>query len=154
MVKPFIEDWRTKFRKAIDALLAAKMKDLIETETIKITPTQEKFPQTDFIFLQNKGKLLRLDFDHIAYLEVAGGGESIVVMDDTYHVVALTLVKCMALLPAHFIRVSKSNIININRVMTVNRNERTVEVRCTSKNKEIGISNTYYVALMNRLPLV
>ena len=153
LVKPFVENWRDKFRKAIDALVVAKLKDATE-EVVPSRPPATLPPESPaFTFLQNKGSLLRLDFEQIAYLEAAGGGESIVVLDDVYHQVDLTLSKFMTLLPEYFVRISKSNIVNVNRAVSINRGDRTVEMKLSKKNKTLGISDSYYADFLKRLPL-
>jgi len=65
----------------------------------------------------------------------------------------LTLNKFKQILPDNFIRISKSNIVNTNRVVTINRGERTVEINCVTKNKSLGISDTYYVNFLENLPM-
>jgi two-component system LytT family response regulator len=154
LVKPFIDNWEFKFRRGIDALVGANMNKISnESAPLLIPQPTIKKETVDFTFLQNKGSLLRLDFAKIAYLEAAGGGESIVVTDDGNHQIDLTLNKFIQILPAHFFRISKSNIINTTRVITINRGERTVEINCIPKNKSLGISDTYYVYFLGKLPL-
>jgi len=152
LTKPFVENYKRKFRKAIDALMAATMIDSpgqekggIEMEVPKKDP--------DHIFLQNKGSLLRLDFEEIAYLEAAGKGESIVVLDNITHTVDLTLAKFLNLLPDNFHKISRSNVVNSKRVLSINRGERSLMITRVPKNKELGISDHYYNDLLNNLPL-
>jgi DNA-binding LytR/AlgR family response regulator len=153
LVKPFIENWQSKFRKAIDALMAAKLKALAEQERISPGPVESAKNDATFTFIQNKGTLLRLDFDQIVYLESAGGGESLVVMDEGYHQVSLSMNKLLELLPARFVRISKSNIVNVDRVASVNRGERSLEIRLKQKNVSLGLSDTYYGDFIARLSL-
>ena len=151
LVKPFVENWKTKFRKAIDALMAAKMKDSLS----KTTPAGQPEPiSPNHTFIQDRGTFLRLNFDNIAYLESAGGGETIVVMDSENHQVDFTLNKLLGLLPeGNFIRISKSNIVNQKRVLRINRDDRTLEVRVGDKVKSVGIGDAYYNDLLKNLPL-
>lgn len=156
LLKPFVENWKDKFRKAIDALVAAKMKDTLSEQPIPIKqtpPAKNQEIKDTTIFLQNKGSLLRLDFTNISYLEAAGGGESIIVRDEGNIQVDKTLNKLTELLPANFFRASRTNVINIDRVVTINRGDRTVEIKCEDKNKSVGISDIYYNDLLNKLPL-
>lgn len=157
LLKPFVENWKDKFRKAIDALMAAKMKDAIppvQTSSVAQQGSNEP-PQTKetSTFLQNKGSLLRLDYKNISYLEAAGGGESIIVRDEGNIQVDKTLNKMTEILPDNFFRVSRTNVINMNRVLTINRGDRTVEIECKEKNKSVGISDNYYNDLLDKLPL-
>ena len=152
LVKPFVEGWRTKFRKAIDALMAARMSDSMKVEPVPKIQTPDE--ETGFIFVHNKGSLLRLDFDQITYLEAAGGGKSIVVMDDSSPQVSLSLNKFMTLLPDSFVRISKSNVVNTDRVIAIDRSERTLKVKSKNKSKTLGISSTFYNNFLDRIPLM
>jgi DNA-binding LytR/AlgR family response regulator len=150
LVKPFLEDWETKFRKAIDALIAAKMKNL----QVETSSTPKKDTSSGHTFLQNRGSLFRVDFEALVYLEAAGGGESILVTTEGNNQVDLTLNKFLEILPKeHFFRISKSNIINTSRVLSINRSERTVEMDCGDRSKSVGVSDTYYMKLLDKLPL-
>lgn len=131
LVKPFVENWQSKFRKAIDALMGAKMKEAAKKEA-------------EFTFIQNKGLLQRLVFDEISYIESAGGGASLLVNDEGYQELSLTLVKLLEILPAHFVRISKSNIVNVSRVVSVNPSARSLEVQVGQKQVSLGLSDTYY----------
>jgi len=153
LVKPFVENWREKFRKAVDALMAVKLRERSqkEQELFSTNPPHEE--ANSYVFLQTKGNLFRVDFDEIIYLEAAGGGDSIIVTEDQNYEVVLTLRKLLDVLPTHFIRISKSNVVNINRVISVNRRERSLSLQSSKKDKEIFISNTYYANFLKRLPL-
>lgn len=147
MEKPFLDNWEVKFQLAIDALQARKMKDaLLETESNIVTIEEDHF------FITSKGSYIRVDYDSIAYLEAAGGGETIIVTDNGNVQADITLAKCLDLLPPdRFTRISRNNIANIKRIMVINREERTVEVRCSSKNKSLGIGDAYYADLLKRV---
>lgn len=152
LVKPFVENWQDKFRKAIDALISAKLKSLNkkeDTESVKVKPENK---EESYIFLQNKGSLIRLDFNKIDYLEAAGSGQSIVVMNDNILQVDMTLSKFIEFLPNYFVRISRTNIINIDRVVTINRRERTVKIMVSEKCKSLGISNSFYSDFLDFLP--
>ncbi len=148
LVKPFVEDWQQKLRKSIDALLAAKMNDTFLISESKITETQHA------VFINNRGSLLRLDFDKIAYFEAAGGGETFVVTDNGTHQVDLTLNKFLELLPPErFLRISKNNIINSERILRVNKEDRTVDIEQGSKHKSLGVGDSYYTEMIKNLPV-
>ena len=148
LVKPFVEDWQVKLRKSIDALIAAKLTDsALVAQPKPIAPQQS-------IFINNRGTLLRLDFDKIAYFEAAGGGESFVIKDTENHQVDLTLSKFLELLPSErFQRVSKNNIVNTVRILRVNREDRTVDIESGTKHKTLGVGEIYYTELIKRLAL-
>ncbi len=147
LVKPFLENWQQKLRKSIDALLAAASE--------VPAPPQEPAPaEQQSIFVNTHGGLLRLDFDKICYLEAAGGGEAFVVTDLETHQLDITLNKFLEMLPAgRFLRVSKSNVVSLSKILRVSREERTLEVAVgAKKSKSLGIGDTYYAGLMKVLP--
>ncbi len=148
LVKPFVEDWQKKLRKSIDALMAAKMNDTLPVSDPKSSETQHA------IFINNRGNLLRLDFDKIAYFEAAGGGETFVVTDTGTHQVDLTLNKFLELLPPErFQRISKNNIINSDRILRINREDRTVDIELGAKHKSLGVGDSYYTEMIRNLPV-
>lgn len=56
------------------------------------------------------------------------------------------------LLPAHFIRVSKSTIVNLNRIYSIKRDLTASSlVEFTGTHKHIYVSRRYYAALRDRL---
>lgn len=158
LLKPFLENWQEKLRKAIDALMAAKMKDDLAIQTVSVptvvaSPKEEEGALNKFTFIKNKGSFLKVEFDKVAYLEAAGSGESFIVTDGINHQVDLTLNKLIELLPPNFFRISRTNILNKDRVVKINRDDRTVEVQCFPKNKELGIGDVYYRKLLEELPM-
>ncbi len=151
LLKPFVENWQQKFRKAIDALMAAKLND-----AISLTPNDQSTGQTqNSIFINNRGSLLRIDFDKINYLEVAGGGESIIVTDTETHQVDMTLNKFQDLLPSdRFVRISRTNIACIAKILRINKEDRMLDVRSGAKHKSLGIGDNYYTELLKILPVI
>ena len=151
LLKPFVENWQQKFRKAIDALMAAKLND-----AISLTPNdQNSGPSNNSIFINNRGSLLRIDFDKINYLEVAGGGESIIVTDTETHQVDITLNKFQELLPTdRFVRISRTNIACITKILRINKEDRMLDVRNGAKHKSLGIGDNYYTELLKILPVI
>ena len=149
LVKPFLENWQEKLRKSIDALLAA-------TAAAGLAATGLVPADQPSIFVNTRGGLLRLDFDKVCYLEAAGGGEVFVVTDTDTHQLDFTLNRFLEMLPAgQFLRVSKSNLVNLAKILRVSREERTLEVAVgTAKPKSLGIGDAYYAALISMLPTI
>jgi two-component system LytT family response regulator len=145
--KPFLEAWEDKFQHAVDSLMARKMKDTDQAHAAQNTSVLE-----DHLFVMSRGSYVRVDFDNIAYLEAAGGGETIIVTDTGTLQADVTLAKCLDILPEdRFARISRANIANVRRIMVINREERTVEVRCDSRNKSLGVGDAYYADLLKRV---
>ncbi|MEO6038458.1 MAG: LytTR family DNA-binding domain-containing protein [Saprospiraceae bacterium] len=153
LVKPFLENWQEKLRKSIDALLAATAKEQASAPG-PANPGPVVEPPS--IFVNTRGGLLRLDFEKICYLEAAGGGEVFVVTDTDTHQLDFTLNRFLDMLPARqFLRVSKSNVVNLSKIQRISREERTLEVEVgASKPKILGIGDAYYAGLMGVLPTI
>ncbi len=153
LLKPFVENWQQKFRKSIDALMAAKLNDAIQLAPNE--PIAGPASTQNSIFINNRGSLLRIDFDKINYLEVAGGGESIIVTDTETHQVDITLNKFQELLPAdRFVRISRTNMACISKIDRINKEDRMLDVRTGAKHKSLGIGDNYYTDLLKTLPVV
>ena len=149
LLKPFVEDWQIKLRRSIDALIAAKLNDSID-----LNPKVEH--GNEHAYINTKGNLLRLDFSSISYLEAAGGGEVYIITDKETHQVDMTLNKFMDYLPAsQFMRISKNNIVNLSRILKIQRDDRTIDILIQNgKSKSIGIGDAYYSELIKKLPLL
>ena len=155
LVKPFLENWQLKLRKSVDALLAANLAQATALPDGSSTALPEPAPaEQQTVFVSTRGILLRIDFDKICYLEAAGGGEVFVVTDIDTHQLDLTLNKFMGMLPkGQFLRVSKSNVVNLSKILRVSRDDRTLEVAVGgTKSKSLGIGDAYYAALIHVLP--
>ncbi len=145
ILKPFADNWEVKFRKAIDAVIAAKLNSGNKRDS-----KQNIYTHT---FLNYQGGLIKFEFNKIAYLEAAGGGKSIIVMDEKLYEVDYTLAKLITIFPTSFFKISRSNVINTNRIKSIHKGDRTVELICAPKNKYISITETYYNDFLDKLPL-
>ena len=145
LMKPFAENWEDKFRKAIDAVIAAKLNSISADPNTPTVPTHT--------FLNHQGGFTKFEFDKIVYLEAGGGGKSIVVTDEQNYEVDYTLAKLISILPQTFFKISRSNVINLNKIIAINKGDRTVELTCQPKNKHLSITETYYTDFLNKLPL-
>ena len=139
LVKPYLEDKEIKFRKAIDALMAAKLSGKPNIH--------------DVIHLRNKREFQRVEFNKIAYLEANGEGGTLVVNDKNYYSVNYSLTKFMKILPSnHFIRISNQNVVRKQRIVSVNSSDRTLVVECLwNNNPTLRIGGAYYDDLKNLL---
>lgn len=144
LVKPFVEDWPVKLRKSVDALVSNSLSE---------TPhPASRLPKS--VFISNRGNLLRLDYDKIAYLEAAGGGETFIVTDSDTHRVDMTLTKFLEFLPPEqFQRISKTNVVNMARISFIHREDRTIAIETGAKQKLLGIGDVFYPQIVKKLPL-
>ncbi|MBK9553481.1 MAG: LytTR family transcriptional regulator [Saprospiraceae bacterium] len=68
------------------------------------------------------------------------------------HTIDQTINKCLEnLFPPHFIRVSKSNAVNLHRIQKINREDRTLEIQLADRMKSVGVAEVYYGEVMGRL---
>ncbi len=102
----------------------------------------------DHIFIKSDGKLIRLANDEILYIECAGDYAKFVTADKRYlsHNTIKGLEKKMN--PADFLKVHRSFIVNINKVMNIKDNELHVGAH------KIPVSKAHRADLMKRINLV
>jgi two-component system LytT family response regulator len=150
LVKPFVDEWETKLRKAVDALMAAKLGNNTSPQANKIVEQSKE--SADHIFINSNRNYTRIDFKNVAYLESAGGGSTFIVTDKETHTVDQTINKCLEnLFPPHFVRVSKSNAVNLHRIQKINREDRTLEIQLADRTKSVGVGEVFYGEVMGRL---
>lgn len=157
LTKPFVEDWSQKFRKAIDALLAANSGQV--TSTLPLLPPtlpHNSAARPRYIFINARQGLMRIDFDKTCYLETAGGGETFVIMENVICQVDLTLTKFLDLLPTEeFYRISRSNAVNLTKIICINRENHTLEIDVYGgKSKKLSIGEGFYTDLLQLLPTI
>jgi DNA-binding LytR/AlgR family response regulator len=147
LLKPLVDNWESKFRKSIDAIIAAISSSHKNTETKDITT---------HAFINSKGHMIKIAFKDILYVEAAGSGESYLVSNTETKKIDITLNKLMEFLPSDlFFRVSKTNIINLYNIESISREDHTLEILMQNgKSKSIGIGETFYGELMKKLPLL
>jgi len=149
LVKPFVSGWQEKLRKSIDALISAKLNGTIAQIPGALTNT---LPKQDFTFISSKKNLIKIDFSALAYLEAAGGGETFFVTDSGNHCIDKTITKCLEeILPSYFIRISKTNAVNKNRIISISREDRTLEVEVGENRKHLGMGEVYYQEVVREL---
>ena len=151
--KPYLEEWEEKLRTAIDAVVVAKH-DAIQAAHNDIN---DSHPETerDYMFILDRGRFLKIQFDRIAYIETAGGGECIIVTDNDkeYNQVNKSLNYFLKNLPPNFVQISRFNIVNIDHIKEVIKSSREVIVNCFNKGKPIKVTEKYYPVFINQLPI-
>ncbi len=149
LVKPFVSGWKEKLRKSIDALIAAKSNGV---QTNELVHTNSHAIIQDFTFISSKRNLVKINFSDLVYLEAAGSGETFFVSDTGNHCIDKTISKCLnEILPGNFIRISKSNAVNKNRITSINREDRTLEMQVAGDRKHLGIGEVYYQEILKEL---
>lgn len=140
--KPFVHHWEVKFREALDEIIRRKKQE------------NQPDPQNDktFFFLKQGDQLVRLEYDKILYVAVAGNGGSFYVTEEQDYPIDQTLQKILENLPPHlFIRISRDTIINLDAIIRVMKEERELSIMRRGKEKFLGIGDSYYAELLKRL---
>ncbi len=101
---------------------------------------------TDFLFIKDKGIYHKVQFTDIIYIQ--SSSEYVMIHTKVKRIMLYSSMDgILKKLPAYFMRVHRSFIVNLNAIDRVNGN--TVEIN----NQSISISKTYNLALMNSLGL-
>ena len=92
-----------------------------------------------------------LPLDDILFFETSDNGICSHTIDEVYRV-KIRLYELEELLPYNFIRVSKSTILNINHIFSINRNLTASSlVEFYKSHKQVYVSRLYFKALRQRL---
>ncbi|MBB6004934.1 LytTR family DNA-binding domain-containing protein [Arcicella rosea] len=116
LVKPFSFD---RFLKAVN-----KVKSLYQIP-YHLIENQDKIinSSTDSFYVKENGKLRRVDFDNIIYIEALGDYVKIFTLIDKPIVTLITMKKIQSLLPQNlFCRIHKSFIVKISAVKSIEGN--------------------------------
>lgn len=84
-------------------------------------PPQDQSATTDFIFVKNEKKLVKLAFAEISYVQAYGN--YIKIYTDQMLLVPETLSEFSNKLPDHFIRIHKSYIVNFDKLKFIEGNQ-------------------------------
>ncbi len=143
LVKPYKDMGEEKLRKAVDALIAAKSKKDTHSNTAA---------NPSHIFVSSRRNMVRIDFDRVIYLEVAGSGSTYIVTDRLTQNIDYTLNQCLEeIFPTTFIRISRTNAVNPDHITHINKEERTVEVQVGEKARSLGVGDKYWGEMVRRL---
>lgn len=141
--KPFLEEWQSKFRKAVDALHLA-LNHLNEDDSLK-----------DRIKIKEKGKdeyhIIR--YEDLVWVEVMQKG-SICLFSDSNEgiIVDKTLKKFLAEYhEGPLQQINRETAVNLSKVERVVIGDRGLYVKYQDAEKFFGIGDRYYRALMDRL---
>lgn len=143
LVKPYKDMGEEKLRKAVDALIAAQSKK---------SSSSNMADSRSHTFVSSRRNLIRIDFNQVIYLEVAGSGNTYVVSNRETHTIDYTLNQCLEeIFPTTFIRISRTNAVNHDFITHINKEDRTVEVRVGEKARSLGVGDKYWGEMVRRL---
>lgn len=137
--------------------------NLIEDEVIirckKLDDTIQKIQQSisDITFLEQKlcfwkgEKEYYLPIESILFYETSGNKVNAHTIDDIYEI-KYRLYELEEMLPRQFMRISKSAILNIDKVFSIERSLTASSViQFYKSHKQVYVSRLYYKELRNRL---
>jgi DNA-binding LytR/AlgR family response regulator len=117
-------------------------------ERIEVRTTKKTTPPTDYIFIRQDSRLVKINHHQILYIEAEKDFSS-VYFDDRKLLAGMHLKMFEAMLPAEqFCRVHRSYIINLSKITSINGN--TAELG----KKEIPIGANYKDNLIQKLGIV
>jgi len=138
--KPFVENWETKLRDSINALLATN-------ETSSAAPSAS----ADFLFIKDGNSLHRINFNDLLWIEVAGGGAVFLITERLRVKWDSTLAKTLEQLPPHFQQISRDHAVNLNKVVRVDKEDRGVFLLYQDEDKFLGVGDAFYKELLQSL---
>ena len=118
----YITNYENKMQEAFDINVAGYLlKSELET---KLTPTLLKAinrrQQNDDIWIKKKGEIFHLRSRNIIYIESVKRYLHFYTNDNNFYIPYMTLEEVNQYLPDNFVQINKSQIININMVVSMN----------------------------------
>jgi len=102
----------------------ARFENAVNKAIQRASLMQKKTDEKNYMFVKADYKLVKIEFEHILFIEGLKDYLKIVVDNEKFPVVTLMTMKHMeTLLPKHFGRVHRSYIINFNKIKSFDRNE-------------------------------
>ena len=152
LVKPIRQDWETKLRRSIDALIVALHSDTSEENLPENIGDKSVNNVEESVFIKHKNQFQKIHFAEIAYLESAGSGLTYIVLDTTTMKVDVSILQLLEnKFPSNFVRISKANAVNKNRIINIDRKNHKVEILLADKSKFLPIGKNYYADLVKLL---
>jgi two-component system LytT family response regulator len=137
--KPFVENWEAKLQNCVNALLAANEQP---------APAA---PKNTSVFVKEGASHHRIFFDKLLWVEVAGGGAVYLVTEHIQVKWDFTLTRAMEQLPPQFMQISRDTAVNTDKIIRVDKSDRGVIVPYQGREKFLGVGESYYKDLLDRL---
>ena len=102
-----------------------------------------------FIFYKGETEYY-IELNEILFFETDDGIINVHTAKDVYHT-KLKLYELKERLPGYFMRVSKSAILNVNKIYSMTRNLSTCLVEFTKSHKQVYVSRYYFKPLKEKL---
>lgn len=116
----------------------------IQKAVAEITAGRQKF-----VFYKGETEYY-LPLDDVLFFETDGGLINAHTIDNVYQV-RYKLYELEEILPGHFMRISKSAILNVNRIYSITRNVSSCAVQFQNTHKQVFVSRFYFKPLKLKL---
>ena len=137
LIKPFTED----------DLYAAIETALVNFGHQQLKQQEELIIINDGIFIKYKNKFVKIMFQDLMYME-ANSNYVNLFTENTHFTLKTTLLKLQEVLPAYFVRIQKSYMVNLNALKSFDTEQAIVH------NKTLPVGKSYYEGLMEKLQIV
>ena len=112
--------------------------------------TDEANLNSDLVFYK-KGEEFFFPLQNVLFFETSADNVYAHTADDAFHV-KFRLYELEEFLPAYFVRVAKSTIINVKHILSINRNLTSASlVQFYNSHKKVYVSRLYYKTLKQKL---
>lgn len=138
--KPFFENWESKRRECLDAIIARK-ENRDETKLLS---------SLGLFSIRNKNQTFFVTFEEIRYLEVGGSGTVFVITNDGRELrLNRTMSSLLKELPRYILQISRFNAINIQCISSIDHEKHQLFLR--EQEKPLNIGEGFYSNLMELL---
>jgi len=141
LTKPYWDAWEENFQECKDAIYAYRRASI---------KSGVGDAESDVVYLREGSMTHRIPVEHVDYLEVGGGGRTIIVTDDGRNVIVQkTLAVFLQEMPAYIIRVHRNNAINKHKISHINHDDHVIYL--IGNKRAIGIGDVYYQGVLRML---
>lgn len=146
LIKPLEANWHELLQNIVDEFWISK-KSTPSLPTLEHTTEAIQNP----FFVLSEGQYIRLYFEDILWLETGGNGFTFIVTHTRDIKVETSLLTLQKKLDANFQQISRTNIVNLNKIDTINKSERQIVIYRHDRPKHLSIGNGYYNSLLKGL---
>ena len=124
----------------------------IDSDILRLQQVIDEFihGKNSFVFYKEDTEFY-FSVEEVLFFETEGNKVNAHTIDDVY-TVKYKLFELEELLPGHFVRISKSGIVNANKIYSIQRNiTSSSAIEFQGSHKQIFVSRSYYKVLKNKL---
>ena len=124
----------------------------IDSDILRLQQVIDEFMhgKNSFVFFKEDTEFY-FSVEEVLFFETEGNKVNAHTADDVY-TVKYKLFELEELLPGHFVRISKSGIVNANKIYSIQRNiTSSSAIEFQGSHKQVFVSRSYYKILKNKL---